>query len=243
MGNPDAGGDAVQEPHITVSPAGHEEIGHIDDLRVRLHMRVGLPMLGQRLAMVRCVQHDIVLICRFGHKQPEEFIHLKADPVVIGIDELLTSGRAGVDGLRCFHDRLPDRGGRIVRISVAIVKMEALLVDENEIAAFFIQKGAENAGYAQILRGFKINVALLESLIVHPLVQGSHVTIPGRFHERIKAGFIDVDAYRLVPHFLCVIEEGRVLVGSKGVVGKCVVTADQIGIADVGKGTCGDTNA
>ena len=54
---------------------------------------------------------------------------------------------------------------------------------------------------------------------------------------------IDVNVDRLVAHFLCVIKDGRVLVGSKGIVGKCVVTGNQIGIADVGKGTGSDTNA
>ena len=62
-------------------------------------MGIHLPMLGQSLAMVRCIENGIVLICRFGNKHPEEFIHLKADSVVIGIDELFTSGRAGVNGL------------------------------------------------------------------------------------------------------------------------------------------------
>ena len=233
----------AMEPLLAISLADHEELGYIDDHLVRLHMGIHLPMLGQRLAMVRCVQNDIILICRIGNEHPEEFIHLKANPVVIGIDELLTSGRAGVNGFRCFHNRLPNRKGRIVRISIAIVEMETLLVDENEIAASFIQKTTEKAGYAQILRGFKIDVALLERLIVHPPVQGSHGTLPGRFHERRKIALIDVDVDRLVAHFLCVIKEGWVLVGSKGVVGKCVVTGNEIGIADVGKGAGSNTNA
>ena len=69
------------------------------------------------------------------------------------------------------------------------------------------------------------------------------MTIPGRFYERSKADSIDVNIDRLVAHFLCVIKDGRVLFSSKIVVGKCVVTGDQIGIADVGKGTGRDTNA
>jgi len=121
--------------------------------------------------------------------------------------------------------------------------METLLVDENEIAASFIKKTTEKAGYAQILRGFKIDVALLERLLGHPPVQGSHGTFPGRFHERKKVALVDVNVDRLVAHFLCVIKDGRVLVGSKVVVGKCVVTGNEIGIADVGKGTGRDANA
>ena len=104
--------------------------------------------------------------------------------------------------------------------------MEALLVDENEIAAPFIQKTAEEAGYAQILHGFKIDVALLERLLGHPPVQGSHGTLPGRFPELKKVAVIDVNVDRLVAHFLCVIKEGWVLVGSKGVVGKGVVAGN-----------------
>jgi len=121
--------------------------------------------------------------------------------------------------------------------------METLLVDENEIAASFIQKTTEKTGYAQVLRGFKIDVALPERLLGHPPVHRSHGTLPGRFHERREVALIDVNVDRLVAHFLCVIKEGRVLVGSKGVVGKCVVTGNEIGIADVGKGTGRDTNA
>jgi len=50
-------------------------------------------------------------------------------------------GRTGwVNGFRCFHDRFPNRKDRIVRVSIAIVEMGTLLVDENEIAAAFIQK-------------------------------------------------------------------------------------------------------
>jgi hypothetical protein len=121
--------------------------------------------------------------------------------------------------------------------------METLLVDENEIASSFIQQTAKKTGYAQILRSFKIDMMLLERLIVHPPVQGSHGTIPRRFHERRKIAFIDVNVDRLVAHFLCVIKDGGVLVGSKGVVGKYVVTGNQIGITDVGKGTGRNTNA
>jgi hypothetical protein len=121
--------------------------------------------------------------------------------------------------------------------------METLLVDENEIAASFIQKATEKAGDAQILRGFKIDVALLERLIGHIPVQRSHGTVPGRFHEQRKIALIDVNVDRLVAHSLCVIKEGRVPGGSKGGVGKCVVTGNQIGIADVGEGTGSDTNA
>jgi hypothetical protein len=75
------------------------------------------------------------------------------------------------------------------------------------------------------------------------VVQGSDGTIPGRLQERIKVDLIDVDVDRLVAHFLGVIDDGRVLVGTKVVVGKCVVAGNQIGIADVGKGACSDTNA
>jgi hypothetical protein len=123
------------------------------------------------------------------------------------------------------------------------VEMEPLLVDENKIAAFIIQKTTENTGYAQILRDIKIDVAPLERLVGHPLVQGSHETLPAHVHERRKVDSIDVNIDRLVAHFLCVIKDGRVLVGSKLIVGKRVVTGNKIGIADVGKGTGCDTNA
>ena len=234
---------AAKSPFLVIPLAGHEKLGHIDDHLIRLHMGIHLAILRQSLAMVRCVQNDIVLIRGFGIEHPEEFIHLKANSVVIGIDELLTSRRPGVDRFRRFHNRPPDRRGRIVRIPVAILEMETLLVDENEIAASFIQKAAENTGYAHILRGFEIDVALLERLLGHPPVQGSHRSPPGRLHERRKRALIDVDVDRLIAHLLCVVQDGRVPVGSKGLVGKGVVTGDQIGIADVGKGTGGDTDA
>ncbi len=76
-------------------------------------------------------------------------------------------------------------------------------------------------------------MALLERLIVHPPVERSHGTIPGRFDERIKVDLIDVNVDRLIAHFLCVIQDSRVLVRSKGVVGKFVVPGNQIGIAYV----------
>jgi len=54
---------------------------------------------------------------------------------------------------------------------------------------------------------------------------------------------IDVNVDRLVAHSFCVIKEGWVLFGSKGIIGKCVVAGNKIGIADVGIGTGSDTNA
>ena len=121
--------------------------------------------------------------------------------------------------------------------------METRLVDENEIAASFIQKTTEKAGHTHVLRGLKIDVTLHERLVVHPPVQGSHATLPGRFHKHRKVAMIDVDVDGLVAHFLCVIKEGRVLECSEGVVGKCVVAGNEIGIAQVGKGAGGNTNA
>jgi len=122
MGNPDAGRNAGPEPPLPISLAGHEEIGYIDDRLVRRRMGIHLPMLGQSLAMVLCIQDDIILIRRIGNDHSEEFIHRKTNPVVIDVDGLLTSGRAGVNGFRCFHTRLPHRKGRFVRVSIAIVE-------------------------------------------------------------------------------------------------------------------------
>jgi hypothetical protein len=59
----------------------------------------------------------------------------------------------------------------------------------------------------------------------------------------MKVDLIDINIDRLIAHFLCVIEDGRVLVGSKGVVGEFVVPGNEIGIAYMGKGSGGDTDA
>jgi hypothetical protein len=121
--------------------------------------------------------------------------------------------------------------------------MEALLVDENKVATPFIQDVAEDVSYTHILCDFEIDSVLLERLLGHPPIQGSHGSPPGRLHERGKGALIDVDVNRLIAHFLCVIKDGRVLIGLKGVVGKCIVTSKEIGVAEVGKSTGGDTNA